>query len=115
VRSEVDLGNSNAVLPGTERVVLDSITDSVEGFRISAVIDNAAAPAVNLVHTATPETLGVAMGQIRSLSIQLIVESAERIEAGAAQDRLLAAQRARRIIRFDMMLPNAARNAGLFQ
>jgi hypothetical protein len=67
---------------------------------------------VNLVYTATPEALPN-QGLIRSLIIQLIVESAERSEGDEAHQ--MRATNARRALRFEIMLPNAARNSGQFQ
>jgi prepilin-type N-terminal cleavage/methylation domain-containing protein len=110
VRSEID-PNLGTAIPGTERVVLDSVKDDVDGFQISAIYDDAAPPAVNLVYTATPQTL-VNKGQIRSLIIQLIVESAERIEGDAPHQARVTS--GRRALRFEVMLPNAARNSGQF-
>jgi prepilin-type N-terminal cleavage/methylation domain-containing protein len=112
VRSEYDLA-AQADIAGTERVVLDSILDTPAGFQISAVYDNALAPAVNLLHTSTPETLGLAAsGQLRSLTIQLIVESSEREEGDAVHTQSVRA--GRRLLRFEVMMPNTSRNSGVY-
>jgi hypothetical protein len=111
VRREINMASGQPV-PGTERVVLDSI--AAGGFSVEAIVDNSPVPGtVTLTHTATPETLGVALsGTIRSLIITLITESAE-----SAEGDQLARQRAtagRRAVRFEVMLPNAARNPEVF-
>jgi prepilin-type N-terminal cleavage/methylation domain-containing protein len=109
VRSELDAETQN-VIPGTERVVLDSIVAN-GGFTVEAIWDNGAPPAVNLVHTITPETLGLNMGKIRSLIIQVIVETEQALGDAVSRQR---AQSARRALRFEVMMPNTARNSGAF-
>jgi prepilin-type N-terminal cleavage/methylation domain-containing protein len=107
VRSELNAETLD-VIPGSERVVLDSIV-ATDGFTIEAIWDNAIPPAVNLVHTTTPETLGLNMGRIRSLVIQVIVETEQVLGDPVARQR---SQSARRALRFEVMMPNAARNSG---
>jgi prepilin-type N-terminal cleavage/methylation domain-containing protein len=110
MRAEVDAA-TDAVIAGTEQIVLDGIAQP-GGLTVAAVIDNGIAPAVNLVHTSTPETLLTQSGQIRSLIIQVIVESSERQEGDALNVQVV--RNARRALRFEVMMPNAARNSGAF-
>jgi len=110
VRREIDMNTDQPIL-GTERVILDSVA-AVGGFRIHAIFDADPSPLVtNLTFTDTPETL-INQGSIRSLIVQLIVESAERSEGTVLERRKV--ESARRSLRFEVMMPNAARNSGVF-
>jgi hypothetical protein len=65
---------------------------------------------MDLVHVAQPETLTPdEQGTIHSLIIQLVLET-EQAQGDALSQR--NARAARRAIRFEVMLPNAARNSG---
>ncbi len=111
VRTELNAATLQPILP-TARVVLDSLVDgaAVAGFTVEAVWNNAHPLAMNLVHEPRPETLApVNQGQIHSLIIQLALETEQPEGDDLSQRR---ARAARRIIRFEVMLPNAARNAG---
>jgi prepilin-type N-terminal cleavage/methylation domain-containing protein len=111
VRRELDQNNGLAPIPGTERVVLDSVFPQREGFQIEAVYNAQAPFGMNLVHTGTPETTLTlpAQGTIHSLIIQLILETEQAQGDALSQQN---ARSARRTIRFEVTMPNAARNSG---
>jgi hypothetical protein len=111
VRTELD-SETLLPIPQTARVVLDSVVDDAAqpGFTIEAVRNDAGPAGMNLVHVPQPELLTPdEQGTIHSLIIQLVLETEQ-----AAGDDLSqrSARAARRAIRFEAMLPNAARNSG---
>lgn len=109
VRTELNSATLTPIV-GTERVVLDSVVDQPAGFRIEAVYNNLAPLGMDLVHTGTPETLTVPVqGTIHSLIIQIMLETEQAQGDAVSQQSALAA---RRSLRFEVMLPNAARNSG---
>jgi prepilin-type N-terminal cleavage/methylation domain-containing protein len=118
VRREVDaatLGTPTpSFIPGTTRAVVDFI-DATAGFRVEAIVDSAPTNT-----QATPIPLRPAdatqitdPATIRSLVVSIIANSAEQ-QLGSAleQQRVLAGRRA---TRFEVFMPNSARNPGLRQ
>jgi prepilin-type N-terminal cleavage/methylation domain-containing protein len=109
VRRELDSSNLTPIA-GTERVVLDSVVDQAEGFKIEAVVNRLAPLGMDLVHQPLPQNLvPAAQGTIHSLIIQLVLETEQQQGDVVSQTNARAARRA---IRFEVMLPNAARNSG---
>jgi hypothetical protein len=111
VRTELDSATLDPIL-NTAHVVLDSVVDDAAqpGFSVEAVWNNAAPLDMNLVHAAQPENLTAAQqGFIHSVIIQLVLET-EHAQGDDLSQR--SARAARRALRFEVMLPNAARNAG---
>jgi hypothetical protein len=109
VRREVTCDTLTPIA-GTERVVLDSVVDSPEAFKIEVVYNNLAPAGMNLVHEPAPQNLTpIQQGMIHSVIVQLVLET-EQIQGDlVSQQRALNARRA---TRFEVMLPNAARNSG---
>lgn len=121
VRREVDLRTIDnptpTSIPGTARILLDFL--SADDFSVEAIRDTtpfAAQP--TLLRTVNPETLSAAqLADLRSLVIQLVVNSAERADAFGANpmdpNARLEQRRAesgRRFMRFEVFMPNLARN-----
>lgn len=121
VRREIDMttvGTPNpAPIPGTARIVLDFL-DPVAGFRVEALWNNTPgndALTPQLALSTNPTQVTVPPETIRSLRIQLVVQSAERSDAagsggGAEMYRAIAG---RRFARFEVFLPNHIRNPSL--